>query len=287
MVKAAETRPGRSAPAEAPVSSRSDDLSLDASTSGPGRTTTSVTARGRGGPMARTSDPLSRLADRLEPAPRRQRHRGQRSRPRSRSVRLRRRQPRSPDDRALHRRFSMRPKSHYAHPFRRRRAGAASLYRGSPMQRKRHHLRRGHPRGDRQEMARDPSVIVLGLERRRSKGHLGHDSGLAGKYRPRARLRYAAGGRGDDRRGHRRGAGRHAPDPHAHPHGFHDAGDEPARSTSPPRAATCTAAACRSRWSIRSVIGRSWGQGAQHSQGLHSLLHAHPRPEGSRADHAV
>ena len=35
---------------------------------------------------------------------------------------------------------------------------------------------------------------------------------------------------------------------------------------------------------VRSMIGKSWGQGAQHSQGLYSLLHARARAEGRRAD---
>ena len=38
---------------------------------------------------------------------------------------------------------------------------------------------------------------------------------------------------------------------------------------------------------VRSMIGKSWGQGAQHSQGLYSFFHARAGPEGGGADHAL
>ena len=38
---------------------------------------------------------------------------------------------------------------------------------------------------------------------------------------------------------------------------------------------------------VRSMIGKSWGQGAQHSQGLYSFFMHVPGSESSRADDAL
>ena len=80
-----------------------------------------------------------------------------------------------------------------------------------------------------QEMDRDPSVILFGLDVDDPKAIQGTTRGLAGEVRPGARLRHAAVGGRHDRGGHRHGPGRAAADPRPHPHGLPDAGDEPAR----------------------------------------------------------
>ena len=74
----------------------------------------------------------------------------------------------------------------------------------------------------------------------------------------------------------------HAADPRAHPHGFPDAGMNQLINI-----------AAKSRYMyggqvkvplvVRSMIGKSWGQGAQHSQGLHAMFMHVPGPEGGGA----
>ena len=139
----------------------------------------------------------------------------------------------------------------------------------------------------RSEMARDPQRVRDGPGRRRRARHVRHHARPAQGVRRRAQLRHAAVGGRDDRRRHRRGADGHAADPGPSAHGLRAAVHEPARQHRGEDAATCSAARVKVPMVVRAVIGRSWGQGAQHSQALPLLFHAHSRPAGRGADHAA
>ena len=90
-------------------------------------------------------------------------------------------------------------------------------------------LRRGRPRGDRSGDGARSGRRPVRSGRGRSQGDPGDHARPGREVRPGARLRHAAVRRRHDRGRHRHGPGRPAADPRPHPHGFPDAGHEPAR----------------------------------------------------------
>ena len=121
-----------------------------------------------------------------------------------------------------------------------------------------------------QEMARDPAVLVFGLDVDDPLAIQGTTKGLPQKYGAEARLRHAVVGRRHDRRRHRHGAGRPAP---IHIHIRMDF-----MMLAMNQIVNC-AAKYRYMYGgqrslplvIRGMIGKSSGQGAQHSQSLYSF----------------
>ena len=125
-------------------------------------------------------------------------------------------------------------------------------------------------------MARDAGGRPVRPGRGRPEGDPAADARPASRSTAPARLRHAAVRGRMTGVAHRHGPGRAAADPRPHPHGLPDAGDEPARQRRR-QDRYMYGGRVEVPLVVRAMIGQSWGQGAQHSQGLYSFLHAHAR----------